>query len=173
MYKGEVGADNLNIILQKALNPGEEGWIDSGRFRFSRKDKVMQLKNDYKKNIFNGDIGFILDIDRKTSTMIVNFDTGSVKYTKDELDSLTLAYAITVHKSQGSEFPVVVMPLTTQHYIMLQRNLVYTALTRAKKLMIFVGSKKALGIAVRNNKTTLRFTSLTERLQTRIHHGYF
>ncbi len=164
MNRGTVGVTNLNLVLQEALNPGEGG-ITRGEKVFRVGDKVMQLKNDYDKEVFNGDIGRILSLDTEDQTMKVEFDQGPVGYLFSELDELTLAYAISVHKSQGSEYPAVVLPLLTQHYMMLQRNLVYTAVTRGKKLVIIVGSKKALSMAIRNDKPLERHSLLKERLR--------
>jgi exodeoxyribonuclease V alpha subunit len=161
MYKGEAGATNLNARLQEALNPGGER-IEDLRFRVG--DKVMQLKNNYDKMVFNGDIGRVVGYDSESDRIRVRFDS-DVEYDRAELDEVTLAYAITVHKSQGSEFPCVVMPILTQHYIMLYRNLLYTAVTRAKSLVVLVGTKRALSLAVRNVRTDQRFSSLAERLQ--------
>jgi exodeoxyribonuclease V alpha subunit len=161
MYKGEAGATNLNARLQEALNPGGER-IEDLRFRVG--DKVMQLRNNYEKMVFNGDIGRVVGYDSESDRIRVRFDA-DVEYDRAELDEVTLAYAITVHKSQGSEFPCVVMPILTQHYIMLYRNLLYTAVTRAKRLVVLVGTKRALSLAVRNVRTDQRFSSLAERLQ--------
>ena len=124
----------------------------------------MQIKNNYEKNVFNGDIGRISIVDAEEKTLVLSFDDHLVDYELSELDEVVLAYATTVHKSQGSEYPIVVAPLTIQHYMMLQRNLLYTCVTRAKKVMVLVGTKKAVAMAVRNNKTTKRNTRLAERL---------
>jgi exodeoxyribonuclease V alpha subunit len=161
MYKGDAGANNLNSRLQHALNP-EARKSQEPKYRIG--DKVMQLRNNYEKMVFNGDIGKVLEIDRSAGTVTVRFDF-EVDYDRSELDEITLAYAITVHKSQGSEFPCVVMPVLTQHYIMLYRNLLYTAITRAKKLVVLVGTKRAVGLAVRNLRTDQRFSSLAERIR--------
>jgi exodeoxyribonuclease V alpha subunit len=131
---------------------------------FRVNDKVMQIKNNYDKDVFNGDIGRIRFIDREDAEIRVEFDGRTATYGFSELDELVHAYAITIHKSQGSEYPAVVFPLLTQHFMMLQRNLLYTAVTRARKLVVIVGSKKALAIAVRNNRTQSRFSLLKERL---------
>lgn len=159
LYKGIAGVDNFNRILQERLNPKGENFPG---IPFKIGDKVMQIKNNYEKDVFNGDIGRVLNIDEKGVTVF--FDR-EVIYDREELDELTLAYAISVHKSQGSEYEACVMPVLTQHYIMLQRNLLYTALTRAKKLAILVGSKKALAIAIKNNKPYKRNTRLASILQ--------
>lgn len=160
MYKGEAGATNLNARLQAALNPAGK---QLGDLRFRIGDKVMQLRNNYDKMVFNGDIGRVIGYDPEDDRVTVRFDC-DVDYDRAELDEVTLAYAITVHKSQGSEFPCVVMPLLTQHYIMLYRNLLYTGVTRAKRLVVLVGTKKAVALAVRNVRTEQRFSSLSERL---------
>lgn len=164
MQRGEVGAHNLNIILQEALNPSEIS-IKHGGTTFRLNDKVMQIKNNYDKNVFNGDLGTIKKIDLEDKVLLINFDGIDVDYDVTELDEVVLAYATTVHKSQGSEYKVVVAPFTMQHYIMLQRNLLYTCVTRAKKIFVLVGSKKAIGIAVSNNKIQQRNTLLSQRLQ--------
>lgn len=124
----------------------------------------MQIRNDYEKDVFNGDIGIVVHIDRARYRIIINFDGRPVSYEKDELDDITLAYAVSVHKAQGSEYQAVVMPLLTQHFIMLQRNLFYTALTRAKKLSIIIGSYKALHIAIKNDKPVKRNSLIKEKL---------
>jgi exodeoxyribonuclease V alpha subunit len=163
MYKGDAGATSLNLRLQEALNPAGK---KLGDLRFRIGDKVMQLRNNYEKMVFNGDIGRVSDCDLSEGSLTIAFDS-EVHYDRSELDEVTLAYAITVHKSQGSEFPCIVMPVLTQHYIMLFRNLLYTAVTRAKDLVVLVGTKKALGLAVRNVRTDKRFSSLAERLSAR------
>jgi exodeoxyribonuclease V alpha subunit len=163
MYRGETGALNLNQRLQEKLNAGGRGFRHGGgEFRIG--DKVMQIKNNYDKGVFNGDMGLVEDIDSDKQTLLVQFDY-SVEYDVADLDELTLAYAISTHRSQGSEFPVVVLPLTTQHYVMLQRNLLYTAITRAKEMIVIVGTKQALGMAVQNNEVAERFTTLQQRLR--------
>ena len=165
MHKGTVGAGNLNTELQKALNPGVEGVIRGGRL-FRVNDKVMQIVNDYDKDVYNGDIGRIDSIDAEAQEIIVTFDERDVVYDYADLDELVHAYAVSVHKSQGSEYPAVVVPILTQHYVLLQRNLLYTAVTRGKKLVVLVGTKKALAIAVKNNRTRNRFTLLKRRLRS-------
>ena len=163
MYKGEVGADNLNYCLREALNlKGKE--IKYGNHSFRVNDKVMQIKNNYDKEVFNGDIGRIENIEEEEHILEVNFYGRRVDYEFSELNELVLAYAITVHKSQGSEYRIVVIPVMTQHYLLLQRNLLYTGITRAKEMVILIGTKKALWIAIKNNKTFHRNTSLKERL---------
>lgn len=164
MQKGETGAFNLNIILQEALNPAEVS-IKYGGTVYRLNDKVMQIKNNYDKNVFNGDIGSITGIDTEDRMLTICFDGVNVEYDATELDEVVLAYATTVHKSQGSEYKIVVAPVTMQHYMMLQRNLLYTCVTRAKKILVLVGSKKAIGIAVSNNRMQKRNTMLAERLK--------
>jgi exodeoxyribonuclease V alpha subunit len=163
MYKGIVGVDNLNAELQARLNPGGEG-LPVGTRVFKPRDKVMQVRNDYDKDVFNGDIGSVVHADRAKYRLLVDFDGRTVCYEKDELADVTLAYAVSVHKSQGSEYQAVIMPLMTQHFIMLQRNLFYTALTRAKKLSVIVGSTKALWIAIKNDSPVKRNSLLAEKL---------
>jgi exodeoxyribonuclease V alpha subunit len=183
MHKGECGAANLNRLLQSALRPqGPANYSAQDlRSRWSRElpvvierygrlyrvgDKVMQLRNNYDKDVFNGDMGIVTEIDLTEQTLTARIDERDVQYDFTDLDELAPAYAVTVHKSQGSEYPCVVVPLLTQHYMLLQRNLLYTAITRGKKLVVLVGSKKALGIAVRNAQTTWRFSRLVERLRS-------
>jgi exodeoxyribonuclease V alpha subunit len=155
MHKGTIGASNLNTELQKALNPSEEELVRGGR-AFHVMDKVMQIRNNYDKEVFNGDIGRITRIDQENQEVIISFDGKDVPYEYPDLDEIVLAYAVSVHKSQGSEYPAVIIPLLTQHYVMLQRNLIYTAVTRGRKLVVIIGSKLALAIAVKNNKTEKR-----------------
>ncbi len=164
MHKGVVGAGNLNVELQKTLNPGESGVIRGG-WEFRVNDKVMQVKNNYDKEVFNGDIGRIFRIDAENQEMIISFDEREVPYDYSELDEIVLAYAVSVHKAQGSEYPVVIIPILTQHYILLQRNLVYTAVTRGRNLVVIVGTMKALAIGVKNDKTQKRYTYLKYRLR--------
>ncbi|MEW5900473.1 MAG: ATP-binding domain-containing protein, partial [Acidobacteriota bacterium] len=163
MYKGKCGVDNLNTELQARLNPLSEG-LKVGNREFRVRDKVMQSRNNYEKEIFNGDIGLIIEVDKQRFRLVVDFDGRAVGFEKDELNDIVPAYAVSVHKSQGSEYLAVVMPLLTQHYIMLQRNLFYTALTRAKRLSVVVGSYKALHIAIKNNKPVQRNGRLKEKL---------
>jgi len=163
MYKGLVGVDNLNRELQKRLNPQGEG-LKIGLRDYRPRDKVMQLRNDYEKDVFNGDIGTIRHADKAKSRLFIDYDGRTVSYEKDELDDITLAYAVSVHKAQGGEYLAVIMPLLTQHFIMLQRNLFYTALTRARKLSVIVGSFKALAIAIKNDKPIKRNSLVKERL---------
>ncbi len=164
MHRGDVGVANLNLRLQEVLNPGGGG-VTRGYKTFKVKDKVMQLVNNYEKEVYNGDIGRIAHIAHEDQEVLVDFDGRAVKYDFSDLDELTVAYAISVHKSQGSEYPAVVIPLMIQHFILLQRNLVYTGVTRGRKLVILVGSKRALAMAVRNNKPRERHTGLRERLR--------
>jgi exodeoxyribonuclease V alpha subunit len=164
MHRGTAGVANLNKQLQEALNPGGEELLRGGRV-LRRGDKVMQLRNNYDKEVFNGDIGRIVRIDKEMQEVTVNFDGTLVAYDYPELDEVTLAYAISVHKAQGSEYPAVIMPVLTQHYMLLQRNLLYTGISRGKRLVVLIGTKKALAIAVKNNRTQLRFTGLARRLR--------
>ena len=167
MHRGILGATNLNLELQKRLNPEGQGII-YGNTVFRLHDKVMQISNNYDKDVFNGDIGWISKINQEERELVIDFDGRLVPYLFSELDEIVLAYAISVHKSQGSEYPAVILPLTTQHYLLLQRNLIYTGITRAKRLMVMIGSKKALGIAIRNNKPQGRYTCLSARLRATI-----
>lgn len=164
MHKGTAGAANLNTRLQEALNP-KTLVIQRGERQFRLDDKVMQIRNNYEKDVFNGDIGRICRLDKEERELTVRFDEErNVVYEFSELDELVPAYAISVHKSQGSEYPAVVMPVLTQHYVLLQRNLLYTGVTRGKRLVVLVGSQRALAIAVKNNKMQKRFTYLAQRL---------
>jgi exodeoxyribonuclease V alpha subunit len=163
MHKGAVGTENLNVKLQEALNPTGAAILRGGR-TFRLRDRVMQIRNNYEKEVFNGDIGRITAMDEETREVTVTYDGMPVPYDASDLDEIVHAYAISVHKSQGSEYPAVVLPLLPQHYLLLQRNLIYTAVTRAKKLLIIVGSKKALATGVKNDKIARRYTYLAERL---------
>ena len=163
MHKGVVGAGNLNTELQKSLNPSQVE-IARGNRNFRVNDKVMQIRNNYDKEVFNGDIGRIVSILPDENEITVLFDGRKVAYEFYELDELILAYAVSVHKSQGSEYPAVVIPVLPQHYILLQRNLVYTAVTRGRNLVVMVGTRKALAMGINNNKTQKRFTHLRYRL---------
>ena len=167
MQRGVVGATNLNMALQEALNSKGEGLRRSG-FVYRPNDKVMQIKNNYDKEVFNGDIGIIESVDLQDRTLLVNFDGRSIEYDATELDELVHAYATTIHKAQGSEYPIVVMPVLMNHFVMLQRNLIYTGITRAKRILVMVGTKKALAYAVRNVTVTRRNTLLKERLAGQI-----
>ena len=171
MRKTAAGVDRLNLLLQEALNPRARDKVEaSSKGTILRLgDKVMQIRNNYQKEVFNGDIGLITAIDREETELVVTFrdllQPRPVVYDFTELDELVLSYAVSVHKSQGSEYPVIIMPVLTQHYMLLQRNLLYTGITRARKLAVLVGSKKALAIAIRNNKAEERYTFLAGRLR--------
>ncbi len=164
MQRGVCGAANLNQLLQEAMNPTHI-FLKRGGTQYRLHDKVMQIKNDYDKEVFNGDIGIVARVDTENGELIVDFDGREVTYDVTELDELVLAYATTIHKAQGSEYPIVVMPFTMSHYVMLQRNLLYTGVTRAKKILVLIGEKKAISYAVRNETTTSRNTKLAERLR--------
>lgn len=164
MQRGVCGAANLNQVLQEAMNPGSI-FLRRGGTQYRLHDKVMQIRNDYDKEVFNGDIGVINHVDMEERELTVNFDGREVVYDVSELEELTLAYATTIHKSQGSEYPIVVMPFTMSHYVMLQRNLLYTGVTRAKKILVLIGEKKAVWYAVKNETTADRNTKLAERLR--------
>ena len=166
MQRGILGVQNLNARLQEALNPAAGGPVlRSGGRTFRPGDKVIQVRNNYEKNVFNGDIGLVRQVDPEAGVLRVAFDGVEIEHTAGSLDEVMHAYAVTVHKSQGSEYPAVVVPLHTQHYPMLQRNLIYTALTRARKLAVFVGTKKAVAIAVKNAQVRRRWSRLSERLR--------
>ncbi|HWV98661.1 MAG TPA: ATP-dependent RecD-like DNA helicase [Candidatus Acidoferrum sp.] len=167
MNRGSLGIRELNVRLQAELNPARPGEpvVEKFGWQFRVRDKVLQTENDYDKEVFNGDIGQVVKIDLTEHELTAKFDSREVSYDFGELDELALAYAITIHKSQGSEFPAVVIPLATQHYLLLQRNLVYTAVTRGKRLVVLTGQAKALGLAVRNDRTVLRFSGLLARLR--------
>jgi len=163
MHKGAVGTINLNQMLQRILNP-QPVLVETPGNAFKAGDKVMHLVNNYQKEVYNGDIGAVSSFDRQKQTLTVDYYGRPVHYDAAELDQIAMAYAISVHKSQGSEYPAVIVPLVTQHYVMLQRNLLYTAMTRGQKLVILIGSRKALRIALNNDKPRLRLTSLAARL---------
>lgn len=163
MYKGDTGINVLNTDLQKKLNKNRTGYLRNG-VMYAVNDKVMQIKNNYDKEVFNGDIGIIKSILHDDKSLFIDFDGRLVPYEFGDMDEVVLAYATSVHKSQGSEYPAVVIPLTMQHYMLLQRNLLYTGITRGKKLVVLVGEKKALAMAIKNNKTRHRYTSLAEWL---------
>lgn len=163
MQRGVVGAANLNMALQQALNPTNVH-LNRGGYTFRQGDRVMQLHNDYDKDVFNGDMGYIRRVDTEDRTLQVDFDGRLVTYDVTELDELTLAYATTIHKAQGSEYPIVVMPVLMTHYVMLQRNLIYTGITRAKSICVLIGTRKALSYAIRNMVVLKRNTRLKERL---------
>jgi exodeoxyribonuclease V alpha subunit len=164
MNRGGVGARSLNIELQAALNPAGERKVERFGWTFAPGDKVMQIENDYDKEVYNGDIGYVDDVDPDTGELTASFDGRAVTYGFGELDTLVPAYATTIHKSQGSEYPAVVIPVLTQHYAMLQRNLLYTGVTRGKRLVVLVGQKKAIAIAVRNVSGRRRRSKLNEWL---------
>ena len=163
MQRGVVGAANLNMALQQALNHNTAALVRGG-YTFKEGDRVMQLRNNYDKDVYNGDLGYVRSVDMEERTLTVDFDGQTVEYEASELDELTLAYATTIHKSQGSEYPIVVMPVLMTHYVMLQRNLIYTGITRAKKICVLVGQTKALAYAIHNMKVLKRNTRLKERL---------
>ena len=167
MNRGGLGARSLNIELQKALNPPGEARIERFGWTFCPGDKVMQVENDYDREVYNGDLGIVRRIDLEEGELVVAFDGRDVSYGFGELDELVLAYATTIHKSQGSEYPAVVIPLVTQHYMMLARNLLYTGVTRGKRLVVLVGQRKALAIAVRNQGSRRRWAKLREHLTGR------
>jgi exodeoxyribonuclease V alpha subunit len=166
MNRGSLGVRELNVRLQNELNPAraDEPVVEKFGWQFRPRDKVIQTENDYDKDVFNGDIGQVLKIGPVEREVTVRFDQREVVYDFGELDEVSLAYAITIHKSQGSEFPAVVTPFATQQYLLLQRNLVYTGITRGKKLVVLIGQRKALAMAVKNNRTDNRFSGLLERL---------
>lgn len=163
MQRGVVGAANLNLLLQQALNPSGPS-LSRGGYTYRQGDRVMQLRNNYDKDVFNGDLGYIREVDTEERTLKVDFDGKWAEYDVTELDELTLAYATTIHKAQGSEYPIVVMPVLMTHFVMLQRNLIYTGITRAKKICVLLGAAKALAYAVRNVSVLKRNTRLKERL---------
>ena len=163
MRRNQLGAENLNAVLQEALNPTGDQVQKFGRF-YRLNDRVMQIRNNYDKEVFNGDIGQISDVDMEEHSIVVDFDGRKITYEVSELDELMHAYACSIHKSQGSEYPAVVILITTQHFKMLQRNLLYTAITRGKKLVCLIGSSKAVGMAINNNTIRLRRTSLRQRV---------
>jgi len=167
MNRGSLGIRELNVRLQEELNPAnpQAPVVEKFGWQFRVRDKVIQTENDYDKEVFNGDIGQITKIEPSERQVVVKFEQREVTYDFGELDELSLAYAITIHKSQGSEFAAVVIPIATQHYLLLQRNLIYTGITRGKKLVVLIGQSKALGLAVRNNKTERRFSGLLARLR--------
>lgn len=162
MNRGSSGARTLNVELQKALNPSAEPRLERFGYTFSPRDRVMQIENDYDKEVYNGDLGRVASIDLDREEVLVDFEGRLVSYGFGELDRLVLAYATTIHKSQGSEYPAVVVPLTTQHYTMLQRRLVYTAVTRGKRLVVIIGQRKALAMAVRGGAAARRWSKLRE-----------
>jgi exodeoxyribonuclease V alpha subunit len=170
MHRGAAGTRALNEKLQARLNPLQYNRPEyrSGSRLFREGDRVLQLRNNYDKDVFNGDVGHIRLIDLEEAEVRVEFEGRQVNYEVSDLDELTLAYAITVHKSQGSEYPVVVLPLLTQHYMMLQRNMLYTAITRAQKMVVIVGTRKAVAMSVKNDKIATRWSALQQRLRGEI-----
>ena len=164
MNRGAVGARSLNVMLQAALNPPGEVRVERFGSSYGAGDKVMQVVNDYERDVFNGDVGTVTRVDAEAGELVVTFDGRDVTYGFGELDELSLAYATTIHKSQGSEYPAVVIPLTTQHYTMLARNLLYTGITRGKRLVVLIGQRKALAIAVRNQGASRRWSKLRDWL---------
>ena len=164
MNRGGLGARSLNIELQRALNEKAEPKITRFGTIFAPGDKVIQTVNNYDKEVFNGDIGQIVKIDTEESILLVDYDGRVVEYEFGELDEVSLAYATSIHKSQGSEYPAVIIPLAMQHYTLLERNLIYTAVTRGKKLVTIIGEPKALAMAVKNQKSNRRVTNLTARI---------
>ena len=167
MHRGAVGVSDLNLRLQESLNPADTSKAEfhHGQRVFREGDRVMQIRNDYERLVFNGDMGRIQQLDLEDALALIDFDGRIVQAEFSQLDELVHAYAVSIHKSQGSEFPVVVIPLLTQHYMMLQRNLLYTGVTRARKLVVLVGSKQAIAMAVRNDRIAGRNTKLARRLR--------
>ncbi len=168
MHKGLLGAAHLNQELQRWLNRSTSTALERGTRMLRRGDKVMQVRNNYELDVYNGDIGRIETIDEAERAVEVRYDGRLVRYETADLEDLTLAYACSIHKSQGSEYPAVVLPLHTQHFVMLERNLLYTAITRGKRLVVIVGSRRALELAVRKTSSQVRFSRLAERLRTSI-----
>ena len=166
MHRGFAGSANLNIELQKVLNQEKKGLVSltRGNRDYRVNDKIMQIKNNYDKLVFNGDICIIEQINYENRKVTIVYNKREVEYDFADLDEIIHAYAVSIHKSQGSEYPVVILPIVTQHYILLQRNLIYTAVTRGKKLVIMVGTKKALAMAVNTVKSETRYTGLKRRL---------
>ena len=164
MNRGGLGSRSLNAALQARLNGRSEPKIERFGSIYAPGDKVIQMTNNYDKDVFNGDIGVIESIDLEEGEVKIKFDYQIKTYGVNELDEINLAYAISIHKAQGSEFPVVVMPLATQHFALLARNLLYTGITRGKSRVVLIGQKKAIGMAVHNNKEAHRLTKLAERL---------
>ncbi len=167
LHRGTAGTQNLNQVMQAALNPRKDK-ISAGYQEFRTGDRVIQIRNNYDKNVFNGDVGQISELDTEKGVLSVDFEGRIIEYKKSELYELQLAYTISIHKSQGSEYPVVIIPLLKQHFIMLERNLVYTGITRGKKCVILIGQVEAFAMAVRNRKTQLRYTQLVSRLEEKI-----
>jgi exodeoxyribonuclease V alpha subunit len=166
MHRGGLGSRSLNIELQKRFNKSDGPQVSKFGWSYGAGDKVIQTVNNYDKEVFNGDIGTISSIDLEESELLIDFDGRPVTYDVNELDELSLAYATSIHKSQGSEYAAVVIPLASQHYMMLERNLLYTAVTRGKKLVVIVGQTKALAMAVKNKRSAGRVTALAFRVAT-------
>jgi exodeoxyribonuclease V alpha subunit len=165
MNRGSLGGRALNVALQEALNPGAAPRVTRFGWSYAPGDKVMQMVNNYDKDIYNGDIGHVVQVDTEVGVVTVDYEGRTVTYELGELDEVALAYTTTVHKSQGSEYPAVVMPLATQHYPMLERNLLYTGVTRGKGLVVLIGQEKALKIAVGTMRSRKRLTNLAARLR--------
>jgi exodeoxyribonuclease V alpha subunit len=165
MHKGEVGTSALNQLLQERLNPARGRELKRGYATFRPGDRVLQLRNNYDKEVFNGDLGWVHEVDPEEGTLSVDFDGNLVAFDATELEDLTLAYAVSVHKSQGCEYPAIVVPVVTQHYVLLMRNLLYTALTRARRLAVFIGSEKALATGLSNITSGQRMTHLQHRIR--------
>ncbi|MCH9620649.1 MAG: ATP-dependent RecD-like DNA helicase [Chlamydiia bacterium] len=163
MKRGKVGIENLNQVLQAKLNTSDVS-LQRGETIYKIGDKVIQLKNNYQNMVFNGDIGYIIDIDKSSKEVVIKFDYKEIEYSYDDLGEITLAYAVSIHKYQGSESPCIILPLHTSHFVLLQRNLIYTAITRAKKLLVLVSSKKAIALGIHNNLTKKRLSGLTHFL---------
>jgi exodeoxyribonuclease V alpha subunit len=164
MYNSPAGVNNLNHVLQQALNAHGRVLLQRGERVFRMGDKVMQTRNDYEKDVYNGDIGFIRSYDEDEQMLSILFDDRSVQYAPEDTDDLTLAYAITIHKSQGSEYRIVIVPMVTQHRIMLRRTLLYTAMTRARDMLVLLGERAAVSMAVRTLQEQRRNSRLRERL---------
>ena len=164
MNRGGVGARSLNVELQASLNPSGSQRVERFGWTFAGGDKVMQIENDYDKEVYNGDIGYVEDVDPEQGEVSACFDGRRIVYAFGELDALVPAYAITIHKSQGSEYPAVVIPMMTQHYVMLQRNLLYTGVSRGRRLVVLIGQRRALAIAVKTVSGRRRWSKLRERL---------
>jgi exodeoxyribonuclease V alpha subunit len=169
MNRGIVGTQKVNIDIQNMLNgTATDQTVSYNGYQFKIKDRVMQIRNNYTKLVFNGDIGIITNIDKTDQIMHISFLDRVVEYEFNELDELVLAYAISIHKSQGSEFDAAIIPIFMQHYMLLRRNLIYTAITRAKKLCIFIGQPKAIGMAINNTKDIKRITFLQDYLSSEL-----
>jgi exodeoxyribonuclease V alpha subunit len=165
MNRGGLGARSLNVELQKALNPPiDDIFIERFGHTYRVGDKVMQTDNDYDKEVFNGDLGYVRQIDLELQELVIEFDGKPVEYQFGELDEVALAYAVSIHKSQGSEYPAVVIPMAMQHYMMLRRNLLYTGITRGRQMVVIVGQKRAIGMAVRGRVEARRWSKLAEWL---------